>query len=255
MLRTSRFPSKRTAMDIETRNVWLRLKFSVGIFILVLIVGTFGFWFLEDNVKTLLDSFFFTLVTVTTIGYGNITPQTLAGKFLDIGVILSGVGAALVAVQTLFEVVIKKKIREVLKLPQGAVDMKNHFIVCGYGKVGKALGRSLLQKDLPYVVIEMDSSKVKGMVEDTIPVIEGDARKEQVLERAGVLKAKYLLASLDDAANVFVTLTAKMLNPSLKVICKIEDHTNEAKLKKAGADETISCHDMGARMMIEVAQT
>ena len=66
--------------------------------------------------------------------------------------------------------------------------------------------------------------------------------------------AKYLLASLDDSSNVFIALTAKMSNPSLKVICKIEDVTNEAKLKKAGANEVISCHDMGAQMMIEVAQ-
>lgn len=240
-------------MDIEARNVWLRLKFSVVIFIFVLAGGTFGFWFFEDDVTTLLDSFLFTLITVTTIGYGNITPQTLAGKILDIAVIFSGVGAALVTIQTVFEVVIRKKIREVLKLPKGAVDMKSHFLVCGYGKVGKALVRSLQQKNVQFVVIESDSLKVKEMVEDNIPVVEGDARKEDVLGRAGIKMAKYLLASLDDSSNVFVTLTAKMLNPSLKVICKIEDVANEAKLKKAGADEAISCHDMGAKMMIEVA--
>ncbi len=240
-------------MDIEARKVWLRLKFSVAIFIFVLAGGTFGFWFFEDNVTTLLDSFFFTLVTVTTIGYGNITPQTLAGKMLDIAVILSGVGAALISIQTVFEVVIRKKIMEVLKLPEGVVDMRDHFIVCGYGKVGKALGRSLQQKNVQFVVIESDGAKVKEMVEDNIPTIEGDARKEDVLERAGIKTAKYLLASLDDSSNVFVALTTKMVNPCLKVICKIEDAANEAKLKKAGADEAVCCHDMGARMMIEVA--
>lgn len=242
-------------MDPEARNVFIRLKWSVGIFILVLAAGTIGFRLLEDNVTTLLDSFFFTLVTVTTIGYGNITPQTLAGKILDIGVILTGVGAALGAIQTLFEVVVKRKIREVLKLPERAVDMKNHFIVCGYGKVGKALARSLQGENLPYVVIETDHSRVAEMVADAIPVVEGDARKEDVLKRAGIMTAKHLMASLDDSANVFVTLTAKMLNPSLQVICKIEDHTSEAKFKKAGADETISCHDMGAKMMIDAART
>ena len=240
-------------MDVEAKKVWVRIKFSVGAFIVILAVGTLGFWLLEPAVKGPLDSFFFTLVTVTTIGYGNITPQTLAGKLLDIAVILVGVAAALVAIQSLFEVIVKNKIREVLRLPEGAVDLKDHFIICGYGKVGKALVRNLKERKIPFVVVESDNSKVREMVQEDIPVIEGDARKESVLERAGIKDSKYLLASLDDSANVFVTLTAKMLNPNVKVVCKIEDHTNEAKFKKAGADETISCHDMGARMMIEAA--
>lgn len=241
-------------MDIEVRDIWLRLKFSVTILVLVVTGGTFGFWFFEDEVKTLLDSFFFTLVTVTTIGYGNITPKTFAGKILDIAVIFLGVGAALVSIQTVFEAIVRKRIKEVLKLPKEVIDKRDHFIVCGYGKVGRALVRSLQQKKAQFVVIESNTSKIKEMVQFNIPVIEGDARKEDTLERAGIKMAKCLLASLDDSSNVFIALTAKMSNPSLKVICKIEEVTNEAKLKKAGADEVISCHDMGAQMMIKVAQ-
>jgi voltage-gated potassium channel Kch len=77
--------------------------------------------------------------------------------------------------------------------------------------------------------------------------------KEEVLERAGIKTAGYLLAALDDSSNVFVSLTSKMLNPSLKIVCKIEDVANEPKLKKVGADEVVCCHDMGARMMLEFA--
>lgn len=242
-------------MDIETRGIWLRLKFSIIIFLLVLISGTFGFWFFEDTVTTFLDSFFFTLVTVTTIGYGNITPQTLAGKALDIVVIFFGVGAALVSIQAVFEVVIRERIKEVLKLPKGAVNMRDHYIVCGYGKVGKPLVKNLQQKQARFVVIERESVKVKELVECGVSVIEGDARREEVLGRAGINTARYLLAALDDSSNVFVALTSKMLNPSLKIICKIEDLANEPKLKKAGADEVVSCHDMGAKMMLEFAGT
>ncbi|MBW1998859.1 MAG: NAD-binding protein [Deltaproteobacteria bacterium] len=241
-------------MDIETRGIWLRLKFSVLVFLLVLLVGTAGFRLLEPSIKSLLDSFFFTLVTVTTIGYGNITPQTLPGKVLDIIVIFVGVGAALLSVQTVFEAVIRKRIMEVLKLPKGAVDMKDHFIVCGYGKVGKPLVKKLRQEGVPFVVVESEDRKVKELVDAGVSVIEGDARKEDVLERAGIRAADYLLAALDDASNVFVTLTAKMLNPPLKVICKIEDIENQPKLKKAGADEVVSCHDMGAKMMLQAAK-
>ncbi|NOZ63473.1 MAG: potassium channel family protein [Caldiserica bacterium] len=239
-------------MDKETQDIWVRLKLSVAVLILVVIAGTFGFRFFEKgNVPTLLDSFFFTLVTITTIGYGNITPQTLSGKILDIIVILLGVGTVLATFQTIFEVIVRKRIKEVLKLPAETMEKKNHFIVCGYGKVGRALVKRLLQEGAQFVVIENDPAKVKEMVQSDISVVEGDARQDEVLERAGIKKARYLLASLDDSYNVFIALTAKMLNPDLKVICKIEDMTNEAKLKKAGADEVVLCHDMGAQMMLE----
>jgi len=241
-------------MDTEDRKILLRLKFSVAILFFVVTSGTIGFWLLEDKVTTILDSFFFTLVTVTTIGYGNITPQTSAGKILDIAVILLGVGAALVSIQTVFEAIIRSKIQEVLKVPKGIANKKGHFIICGYGKIGKPLVKGLRQKNAQFVIIENDASRVKEMVRSGLLVVEGDARKEDVLERADIKTAKFVLTSLDDSSNVFVTLTAKMLNPSVNVICKIEDITNEAKLKKAGANEVISCHDMGAKMMIKVAQ-
>jgi len=242
-----------TVMDLETRGIYLRLKFSIIIFLLVLIGGTFGFWFFEGTITSLLDSFFFTLVTVTTIGYGNITPHTLAGKVLDIVVIFIGVGAALVSIQAVFEAVIRKGIKEVLKLPKGAVNMKGHYIVCGYGKVGRPLVKNLQQQKAQFVVIEREGTKIKELVENGVSVIEEDARKEEVLGRAGIKTAKYLLAALDDSSNVFVALTSKMLNSSLKIISKIEDLANKPKLKKAGSDEVVSCHDMGAKMMLEFA--
>lgn len=245
---------RNSNLSEESHHILIRLKFSIAILLLVVIGGTFGFWFFEDNVTTLLDSFFFTLVTVTTIGYGNITPQAVAGKILDIAVILLGVGAALATIQSAFEVILRKRIREVLRLPKGKIDQKDHFIVCGYGKVGKAIVKRLQQENAKFIVIENDLSRVKELVHLDIPVIEGDSRQEEVLERAGARTAKFLLATMDDSYNVFVTLTAKMLNPSLRIISKIEEDTNEAKLKKSGADEVVYCHDMGAQMMINVAK-
>jgi len=235
--------------------MWVRLKFILTILVLVIIGGTFGFWIFEDHVTTLLDSFFFTLVTVTTVGYGDITPQTLPGKILGILVILLGVGAVLATIQIAFGAVVRKGIKEELNLPERTIDKTDHFIVCGYGMVGKAVVRNLQRDETPFVVIENDPSKVEGMVQSNIPVIEGDARQEDVLERAGIKTATCLLATLDDSVNVFVVLTAKLLNPQLRVICKIEDLANEVKFRKAGADEVVACHDVGARMMIRAAPT
>ena len=234
--------------------MWRRLRIPLTVLLLVVIVGTVGFRLLENNVKTFLDSFFFTLVTVTTIGYGNITPQTVAGKFLAIGVIIVGVGAALVSMQTVFESLVGKRIKEELRMAEREVHKSGHYLVCGYSMVGKAIVRNLEEKKADFVVVEQDKEKVKRMVDENLTVIEGDAREEMVLERAGIKKARGIFVALDDSYNVFVTLTAKMLNPSLQVIAKTENSRNIAKLKKAGADEVVACHDAGARMMIDRAK-
>jgi len=239
-------------LDYENRDVTLKLKLSIALLILVIFTGTIGFWALEDSINSIFDSFYFTIVTITTIGYGDITPKTTAGKVLSLLVIFVGVGAVIVSVQTIFEVVVRKKIEEVLELPRKSFEAKDHIIVCGYGKVGRALVRKLAESDYEFVVVEQDQERVREMVIKGIPCIEGDARKEDVLLRAGIENARILFAPLDDTSNVFVTLTAKMLNPSLRVIAKVEDWANEPKLKKAGADHVISCHDIGAQVMVKV---
>ena len=234
--------------------MWVRLKIPLAAFFFSLIAGTVGFWLLEDNVDTIFNSFFFTLDTVTTVGYGDVTPQTVAGKVLAIGVIIAGVGAALVSMQTVFESLVGRRIKEELKMPEREVRKTGHYIICGYSMVGKAIVRNLMEKKADFVVVEQDKEKVRKMVEDDLTVIEGDAREETVLERAGIRNARCLFVTMDDSYNVFVTLTAKLLNPSLHIVAKTENSYNIAKLKKAGADEVVACHDAGARMMVDKAE-
>jgi voltage-gated potassium channel len=230
-----------------------RIRGAALVFVFVVMAGTIGFRLLEDDPRDLLDSFFFTLITVTTVGYGNIVPHTTPGKVLAIGIILTGVGSAMVALQGIFEVLVGRRIKEELNLPQKETKKKDHLIVCGYSMVGKAIIRSLRERGLDFIVIEQDKGKVGRMVEAGVPVIEGDARDEKVLERAGVRQAQYLLAALDDSNNVFITLTAKLLNPEILIVSKTEDTANTVKLKKAGADEVVACHDVGAKMMVDKA--
>lgn len=234
--------------------MWVRLKFAVIILSLVIAAGTFGFWMIEDNIATLLDSFFFVLVTVTTVGYGDVTPQTSPGKIMGIVVILLGVGSTLVIIQTVFGTIVRKEIKEELKLAERFFEKTGHFIVCGYGMVGRAVVRNLQQEEKLFVVIENDAAKITELVEAQIPVIEGDAREEDVLEHAGIKTAGCLLTTLDDSYNAFIALTARILNPDLKIVSKIEKLVNETKLRKAGADQVIACHDVGAKTMIQLAQ-
>ncbi|RMG60882.1 MAG: hypothetical protein D6713_01635 [Deltaproteobacteria bacterium] len=242
----------RFLKDPGKGDVSLKLQLSLALLLGVVGIGTIGFYMVEDSINSLFDSFYFTIVTITTIGYGDVTPTTTAGKLLDIFVIVFGVGTVVVSVQSVFEAVVRKKIEEVLTLPQKRFDGEDHIIVCGYGKVGRALVRRLRDGDTPFVVVENDQERVREMVLKGIPCIEGDARKEDVLQRAGIEKASLLFAPLDDTSNVFVTLTAKLLNPSIRVVAKVEDWANEPKLKKAGADHVISCHDIGAQVMVKV---
>jgi voltage-gated potassium channel len=147
-----------------------------------------------------------------------------------------------------------KRIKEELGMAEREVHKTGHYLVCGYSMVGKAIVRNLREKKADFVVIEQDKEKVWKMVEENLTVIEGDAREEMVLERAGIKNAGCLFVTMDDSYNVFVTLTAKMLNPSLPIVAKTENSRNIAKLKKAGADEVVACHDAGARMMIDKAK-
>lgn len=230
------------------------LKIALVVLGSVILVGTLGFWLVEKEVKTLLDSFYFTLVTVATVGYGDIAPKTAVGKALAAGIIVVGVGAVLAAVQVGIESLVGRRIKVELSLPERATRKRGHYIVCGFGRVGRAVVRRLETEGVDYIVVEREGAKVTRMVEDGIPVIAGDAREEGVLQRAGVEAARCLITTLDDASNVFVTLTAKLLNPSLHVVSKTEGESNAVKLKRAGADEVIACHDVGAEKMVDAAR-
>ena len=242
-------------MNKESDKILFRLKTGIAILILIIITGSVGFYILEQPTLTYLDAFYYTLVTISTVGYGDITPQTIGGKILAIMIIVMGVGVVFIVIPTLFEFIVKKEISEVLKLPEEQSKLSNHIIVCGWGKVGKTIVDQLLQDKKPFAVIEMNPQRIKHLVDRQIVVIEGDARSEGILQKADIDKADFLFATLDDAANVFIVLTAKLLNQNIKIISKVDYLNNEAKLIKAGADHIINCHKIGAQFMLDLAQT
>lgn len=237
----------------EINESLLRFRMGIGILISVLILGTVGFYHFEENVGSILDAFYFTIVTVSTVGYGDIVPLTAQGKILAIILIVLGVGSVFVVVPTFFELIVKKEIEEVLKLPTEKSKMTGHIIVCGWGKVGKTLIDELEKRGEKFVVIENNPQRIKHLVERDFLVIEGDACSETILDKANIDQAKILYATLDDASNVFIVLTAKILNPAIKIISKVDYINNEAKLIKAGADQIINCHEIGAKRMLDFA--
>lgn len=232
-----------------------RLLYAISFFMGVLAFGTVTFMFVEPTVhEDPLLSFYFTMTTVFTVGYGDIIPTTGLSRLMAIIVMVLGIGAGVSTVQILFDLAIKRDLRKELGLPERRIRMKDHYIICGYGNVGREVMEQLVKKGEKFLVIENDRTKVENLVEMGVPVVSGDAESESVLEKANIGSAKGLIATLRDSQNVVVVLTAKVLNPKIYVVSEVEDHNNEGKLKRVGADAIINCHQMGARLMVGKAR-
>jgi voltage-gated potassium channel len=221
----------------------------------VLAFGTMGFFFWEPDVHgNVFTSFYFTLETMFTVGYGDIIPSTDISRAIAVVVIVGGVTAAITTVQSFFDLAMTRDLRRSLGLPERRTKMKDHYIICGFGNVGRLVYDQLKMKGDSFVVIERDRDKVEALVDEGIPVVSGDAIDEDVLTRANIKEAKTLITTLPDSANIIVSIQAKMMNPNLFVVSEVEDFRNTVVLKRAGADEIVHCHEMGARVMVSKAR-
>ena len=232
---------------IEIRN---RLFISLGLILGFLIFGTVGFLLTEDTVTNVFDSIYFTVVTMTTVGYGDLVPTSGASRVVASIVMIGGIASVLWAIQSVFDLAVSRGIREELGLPEKKTKLKGHYIIVGYGNVGKQTVSQLRAKNEKFIVIENDPAKIEAAVGVNIPIIEGDASEDSVLQRANIADAKGIVTTLTDAMNVIVVISAKMLNPDIQAVTKVEEYRNVAKLKKAGADEIVDCTEMGARVIV-----
>lgn len=223
----------------DTKNRLDRSKKLLAVVLFLFLSATVSFHFLED--LSWHDSVYFTIATLTTVGYGDITPTQPLTKMLTSIFIVSGVGAFLLFLGSVGESLLREKLEEVLGMER-VEDMENHVILCGYGRVGRTIADELKEMKKRFVIIEEDEEKVKGIIEDSdYSVIHGDAKKEEMLEKARIKVAKALITTLgDDADNVFVIITAKALNPALRVISTATKDENRKKLRKIGAEEVIT---------------
>jgi voltage-gated potassium channel len=230
------------------------LLISLLLFVGVTIFGTVGFALTEPTVHDAWESLYFTVVTMFTVGYGDIVPTTPISRLVAIVVVIGGVTAAITFLQSLFDLFLSADLRRDLGLPQRRTKMKDHIVICGYGNVGRQVYQMLKAKNEKFVIIELDQAKVADLVDKGLPVIQGDVLDEDVLQRANVEHAKAIIATTRDSTNIIVAINAKMLNPSIYVVSEVEDVRNIPALKKAGADEIVDCHEMGARIMVSKAR-
>jgi voltage-gated potassium channel len=221
----------------------------------ILIVGTAGYMVLEHS--SLLDGLFMTVITITTVGYSETIPLSTAGRYFTIFLIMVGAGLVLYLFGKITEAMVEGGLQTYMgrkTMNKKVAGLKDHFIVCGFGRIGKVICQILHENKRPFVVIENDPAEVLTIEDVGYLVIEGDAASDETLEKAGVKKAKGLIAVVSsDANNVYIILSAKGLNPKLFVLARSsgEDGT-ETKLLRAGADKVISPYFIGATRMAQI---
>ena len=231
-----------------------KLVMSVLISVTILFFGTLGYMIIED--WPFLDAFYMTVITLTTVGFGEIHKLGHAGRIFTIVLIFVGVGVILYIITMVTQFVVEGRIREALgrrKLEKEIQKLKDHYIICGYGRVGQTICDILSSKPLKLVVIDKDPGKVEELHKKGLLYIEGEATDENILMAAGIERAKSLITALGaDMDNVYVTLSARGINPNLFIMARSGDVGSGKKLLRAGANKVVSPYRIGARRMTQM---
>lgn len=235
-------------------NPWRRVRMALAALMTVMVAGTVGYVLLGFGV---LDAVYQTVTTVTTVGFREVHDLSTAGKLFTIALILVGVGTALYTLGLLIEALIEGQLRDVLgrrKVERQISDMRGHVIVCGWGRVGRALARYVSGAGADVVVVDRDPARTAEAA--PFPSIVGDATDDDVLTRAGIGAARALVAALDsDADNLYVTLSGRALRNDLFIVARARVNASEEKLRRAGADRVVNPQAIGgARMAAFVLQ-
>ncbi len=228
----------------------VRLLLCLGILLVVVFLGTLGYRYGED--WTWLDSFYMTIITVSTVGYGETLPLSPSGRIFTIILIIFGTGSVLYGISGIIEYIVQRQVRMFTSrayINKMVKKMKNHILICGYGRMGRSLARELMRDKVPgIVIIENDPEQIELAESNGFLVIDGDATEEEVLERAGLSKAASLVAALsNDADNLFLVVTARQMNSNVDIIVRLEDDGNSRKFLNAGANRVVSPYNTGAK--------
>lgn len=229
------------------------LKICVLLLILIIMFGVTGYMTIED--WGVLDALYMTVTTLTTVGYGEVHEVSDLGRMFTIFFIIIGVVYFLYIAGAVVQFMVEGQIRTIMgrrSLDKKIDRMNNHYIVCGYGRIGKILCKMLARKPVDLVIIEKDLELIPVMDNDKMVYVSGDAGDEITLLRAGIKRAKGLIAVLaTDTDNVFLVLTARQLNPDIYIMARASQERSKSKLMAAGANRVESPYDMGAASMAQ----
>jgi voltage-gated potassium channel len=227
-----------------------RMLIGAGFLLLTLVIAVTGYVMAGWN---LLDSIYMVVITIFGVGFGEMGPMTPQLRIFTMVVIIAGCTSVAYILGGFLQMITEGEIKRVLgvrRMMREIDTLKHHVIICGYGRIGQILARRMDEFGHPFVVIDNDSSRAAEAEAKGFLVRQGSATDENVLESVGIMRAKYLATVLpDDAANVFITLTARSLNPDLFILARGEYPSTERKLLQAGADRVVSPAAIGAHRM------
>ncbi|MBV8116318.1 MAG: potassium channel protein [Silvibacterium sp.] len=219
----------------------------------IILVGTIGFVLIERY--SWFDAFYMTLTTITTIGYQELRPLSHAGRIFNSFLIIFGVSAIFLAAGAMTQTIIELELQDRYgkRRKKRMIDkLENHFIVCGFGRVGRNASYEFQRTGAPFLVLDRNEQRVAKAASAGMLAIVADATTDNALREAGVLRAKGLIAALpSDAENLFIILSAKTLNPALTVVTRASEEEAGEKLRRAGADTVFTPYSMAGRQLAD----
>jgi voltage-gated potassium channel len=224
-------------------------RLAVALLATVLLGGTIGYVAIEG--WSPWDAFYMTVTTVTTVGYREVHELSRPGQVFTVALLIGGVGTALYTFTLLATSVVEGSLPTQLRRHRHArmlESIKDHFIVCGFGRIGSIIARELSRQHVAFVVVERDSASVQRAMDAGFLTLEADASSEEALARAGIARARGLIAAVGtDAENVYAVLSARVMRPDLFIVGRAEGEDSIRKLERAGANRVISPYQIGAQ--------
>ena len=230
----------------------LSSKIIIALLLLLIIfmIGLFGFHYFSNY--SWIDAFYMTIITITTVGFGEVFPLSPGEKVFVSLLIISSIFIAAYAIAVITEYFFKQNVGHLRerKVQKKIESMEDHVILCGFGRNGKQATQKLLAYNKPFVIIEKDEEVVKRFSDDATLFVFGNAIEDEILIKAGIEKASTLIcATPSDADNLFIVLSARQMNKNLKIICRASEETSYKKMKLAGANNVIMPERIGGDHM------
>lgn len=242
-------------LEKSSRTFIANLALPFGIVIITLLIGTIGYYILwSDEGGTVLDALYMTVITIATIGFGEVRPLTTSGRLFTIFITFVGMGGLVYVLTSVMEYLVQFQLsgnREQKRMNNLMQKMSNHIILVGAGRVGRRAAKELLKNNEQFVLLDTDSATLEFAEQNGFTVLIGDGTDDSVLQKAGIERAKgIIIATPNDATNLFIVLSARTLNPSIKIIARAEEENSIRKLERAGADKAITPHTISGQQLV-----
>ena len=228
--------------------------FTVAILVAITVMGgALGFMILGDESWSFLDALYMAVITLSTVGFSEVHPLTEAQRIWTILIISFGIGLVLYAFSQAAQFILNFDLLRRRRMEYKASQLRNHFIVCGFGRMGKVICSELSSQNLSFVIIDSNSDKINNIREAGLTYVQGDATMDETLKKANLKDAKGLVVVLSsDSDNLFVTMSARTMNPELFITSRCSVDSNTVKLKRAGADKVVNPYIAGGHKMADL---